>query len=109
MNRPSYLFPPSFRQTLLAFLASRPRDDATVSMLQQRVQQLDPSYVIDHGLCQSCVDYLKKLPYEQVFQIIHTFGVLEAIDKPLLPQPIAADPDVRIVTVEGNGASEVVS
>lgn len=74
-----YLLPPSFRAAVLDFLTTRIEDDVAATVLEQQFQQLKPSFVIDHDLSQSAVNYLKKMPYEQVYRLIAGFGSLELV------------------------------
>lgn len=94
-----YLLPPSFRKSVLLFLSSRPRSDATAGMLEQRLRDLRPSFVVDHTLCQRMVDYLKAFPYEQIYQLVAGFGALE-------PVPDSEQLEPQLSSSDGNGSSD---
>ena len=74
-----YILLPSFRAVLLRFFDVETKSDVMADSLAHRVRGLWPSYLVSHAFSQEIVDYLKKLPYEEVFQLIANFGQLEVV------------------------------
>jgi hypothetical protein len=96
-----YVLLPSFRSMLIGFLKARPASDLHAAQLAAAFERLNPSFVVSHAQCQLCVDYLKKLPYEEVFQLIQAMSVLEQVP----PDNRSSVADTSSDAVKDNGAA----